>query len=640
MKTHLRRSVPAALAAASFGVFALAPNPGLRAANVTWTGNGADGNWDTPGNWNPDVPQDGDDLTFGASSRTTTTVQGSNSFGYRLSSLTFSTGAPAYTLAVNVPIVLDGAGIIGGNATFNVARFINLLGTASAGSATINHLGGNADSRGGLTNFEPGTTAGNAVITNAGGTANGASGGGTFFIDVGFPANPNMTLSTAGNATITSNGGTVSGAGGGFTTFQRNSTAGNATLITNGPTGSGSNGGFTEFTSNATGGTARAVTNFGGAFDISNLSTAGMTIGSIEGGGAHYLGSKNLQVGGNNLTTTVSGSILDGNRFGSGATGGSLTKEGTGTLILNTFSSSYTGGTTINGGVVQVLNGSALGSGPVTVNSVASLTFGNGSSFDTYNVGSIAGSGSISLGNSTLSTGGNNLSTTFSGSFGSASPSGHLIKTGSGTLTLEGSSSLRTVQVNGGTLAVNGSLNLGLAFFNNPLTVSSGARLAGSGSINRGVTLQPDGTLAPGNSVGTLTVAALELQAGSVLDYEFALATNDFVNIAEPSGLTLGGTAANPIEVNLFQEGTTAAFTTAGLYRLLGYNGAFTGDLDGLVVANPVAGLTYDFLDNPALGTIDLLIVGSPIPEPSTWALLLAAGAGSLGLAIRRRKVS
>jgi hypothetical protein len=94
-----------------------------------------------------------------------------------------------------------------------------------------------------------------------------------------------------------------------------NGTAGNATIITN-------NGGITGFENSATGGNARIITNAGGEFDITSLSTVGMTVGSIEGAGGFALGSKQLTVGSNNLSTDVSGVI-------SGA-GGSLVKVGTG----------------------------------------------------------------------------------------------------------------------------------------------------------------------------------------------------------------------------------------------------------------------------------------------------------------------
>ena len=88
-----------------------------------------------------------------------------------------------------------------------------------------------------------------------------------------------------------------------------------------------------------------------------------MTAGSIEGAGLYRLGSKALTVGGNNLSTAVSGIIADGG-FNSG---GSLVKVGTGTLTLS-GANTYTGGTTLNAGTIIVNNAQALGLGNVTVN--------------------------------------------------------------------------------------------------------------------------------------------------------------------------------------------------------------------------------------------------------------------------------
>jgi hypothetical protein len=51
-----------------------------------------------------------------------------------------------------------------------------------------------------------------------------------------------------------------------------------------------------------------------------------MTVGSIEGTGTYNLGSKQLIVGSNNLSTTLSGSIADSGL--GGGTGASLVKTG------------------------------------------------------------------------------------------------------------------------------------------------------------------------------------------------------------------------------------------------------------------------------------------------------------------------
>jgi autotransporter-associated beta strand protein/T5SS/PEP-CTERM-associated repeat protein len=155
--------------------------------------------------------------------------------------------------------------------------------------------------------------------------------------------------SSAGNSAIINNGG-----GPTLVSFTDTSTAGNATITTNG-------GAQTQFTSNSDGGNARFITNAGGTVDFSGssgpLGDGNISAGSIEGAGTYQLGTNRLIVGSNNLSTTVSGSILDGGTFG--GTDASLVKTGSGTLTLTgssniggnlTLCACGTGGVTISGG--------------------------------------------------------------------------------------------------------------------------------------------------------------------------------------------------------------------------------------------------------------------------------------------------
>src|SRR5215470_4880792 len=184
-----------------------------------------------------------------------------------------------------------------------------------------------------------------------------------------FTNNDNLNFnntSSAGNAVITNNNG-------GVLSFNNNSTAANAIIITNG-------GALTQFNDNSTGGNAQFIANAGGIVDFSN--TAGpandgnVSAGSIAGAGNYFLGSNQLTVGSNNLSTTVSGVISDCGptgfecSAGSDATGGGLTKIGSGTLTL-TGASTYTGDTNVNEGVLNV-TGSLVSA--VSVNQGGTLT--------------------------------------------------------------------------------------------------------------------------------------------------------------------------------------------------------------------------------------------------------------------------
>ena len=237
--------------------------------------------------------------------------------------------------------------------------------TSTAGNATIlNNNGG--------TIFNAQSNAGTAHITNR-------NGGGTEFGDQSSAASATIVnnnggftsfgqavgtdTATAGNANITNNSG-------GETAFNAFATAGNATIITN-------SGGATFFYDNSSGGNAQFITNGTGFVDFSE-SVGGrgvglITAGSIAGSGTYYIGVGNtLVVGSNNLSTEVSGVIADAPCGCRGAGFGNLEKVGSGTMILS-GDNTYTGTTTVNGGILQV-DGSIASSRLTTVNAGGALT--------------------------------------------------------------------------------------------------------------------------------------------------------------------------------------------------------------------------------------------------------------------------
>ena len=129
-----------------------------------------------------------------------------------------------------------------------------------------------------------------------------------------------------------------------------------------------------------------------------------MTAGSIAGAGTYFLGSKELTVGSNNLSTTVSGIIEDGGS--SGGVGGSLVKVGTGTLTL-TGTNTYTGGTTIMSGMLALGNDGTTGSIIGNVDAIGELEFDHSNTL--VFPGAISGSGSVAqIGSGTTILTGNN----------------------------------------------------------------------------------------------------------------------------------------------------------------------------------------------------------------------------------------
>jgi outer membrane autotransporter protein len=340
-----------------------------QAQDATWAGPG--NSWNVGGNWSSGTVPTGT-ATFSGSTPTSIAFFSSAS----IDTMLFTAGAPLYSFNIGAAhsLVIGGAGIVNNSSnapTFLMSPILSellFINGSTAGNAILTNSGIQA-----LTIFANSSTAGNATITNTNlgsTTFNGTSTAGNASItsaNGGFLSF--LDASTAGNATITTNGGGStsfninSNAGSaqivdnGTTSFNQASSAGNATIINNSvltfndTSSSGdatittNSGGTTSFAGTASGGLARFITNAGGTFDISGLSSNGTSAGSIEGGGSYVLGSKQLTVGGNGLSTEVSGTISGG--------GGSLVKVGAGALTLNA-DDNYTGGTTVAAGTLIV----------------------------------------------------------------------------------------------------------------------------------------------------------------------------------------------------------------------------------------------------------------------------------------------
>ncbi|KRE11525.1 hypothetical protein ASE66_23555 [Bosea sp. Root483D1] len=201
---------------------------------------------------------------------------------------------------------------------------------------------------------------------------------------------------------------------------------------------------------------------------------------------------------------------------------GTLSKMGAGVLTLSGVNS-YTGATWIQDGTLR------MGGAGVLPNQTA-VQISAGAIFDlngmTQTIGSLSGTGDVLLDGTTLTAGGNNSSTTFSGTISGA---GSLLKAGTGTLTLNGTNTYTSVtQVLGGRLVVDGSVA-------SPVIVMPGATLAGSGSV--GATTV-GGTLSPGNSPGTLTINGnLVMGVASTYIAEVQGTVSDRVNVTGTASL-------------------------------------------------------------------------------------------------------
>lgn len=475
-------------------------------------------------------------------------------------------------------------GLNGGIAsTINVAggTGIYTLGTgnqsiALASGGVINALNG-VFSLGGATivnNFGTINATNNAIDASFANSLSATlqSGSTTKGILLGSPGSDTFTIFGGANiagATFKGNGGsdTMILTGGGNGTFSLSSASNIQTLQAGGSgawTLTGSGGGFASVT--VTSGTLRMSTGAslsampslavnGGTFDLNGQS---QTVGALSGtGGAITLGSGTLTT--SSSTDTTLASIISGS--------GSLIKAGTGALALDGVQT-YSGGTIVNGGVLQIATGASLASGPLTINSGglaefdgsftntnATITVNSGGTLflrtagttplagsrvimagglldsDTSGVeislGSVEGAGTITLHNSAFTVGALNSDATLAANVTAA----QLNKIGTGTLTLTGSNTYTHggVSINAGTviLGATGSLNTdslnirtGGSFVAatsttiNALSFDSGTLAAASGAtlnFTNNVTFGGNGPLVFGSSTltGTITLAGV-----------------------------------------------------------------------------------------------------------------------------------
>lgn len=203
-------------------------------------------------------------------------------------------------------------------------------------------------------------------------------------------------------------------------------------------------GGTTYIGDTASGGTARFYMYGTGSLDISGLANSGTTVSLFGGSGDIFLGSKNLTFAGNSVVASFSGVIQDGGD--GGGTGGSLTKDGSASILTLSGTNTYTGGTAINGGTVVIGNDSALGTGDVTMASGANMFFAGG--YTVANNFGLTGNTYFNAGSGSAST----LSGIISDTGGTP---GALNKSGAGTLTLSGTNTYTGgTAINAGTLTV------------------------------------------------------------------------------------------------------------------------------------------------------------------------------------------
>ncbi len=377
-----------------------------------------------------------------------------------------------------------------------------------------------------------------------------------------------------------------------------------------------------------------------GTIEIGNASALGtgslsMAAGTTLSFNGDYTISNDIAITGDPYFTPPSGSTdsISG-VISNGSSAGTLEMNGAGTLVL-TGTNTYTGGTVISTGTLQLGAGGTSGSVIDNITDNGAIVFDRSNDLTYSNV--VSGSGSLTqqgAGKLTLTatntyTGGTAISagTLQLGSGGTGgsvkgdiddngalifdrsdkatyseviSGTGTLEQAGSGDLILTGTSTLTgATTVAAGTLSVNGSIA------SSPVTVDLGATLGGTGTVGP-TTVKPGGILSPGNSIGTIHVKGnLKLNSNSLYLVEVSPSVADE---------TLATGTAN-IAGKLVAEFQTGTYTAGTTYTLINSTGRRSGKFTSATTSNVPLGLTarvsYDAHD-----VFLTLLAGTPPPPP------------------------
>ena len=282
-----------------------------------------------------------------------------------------------------------------------------------------------------------------------------------------------------------------------------------------------------------------------GKFDISGT-TAGASIITLSGSGGVSLGAQTLTL--TDASGTLSGVLADGGL--SGGTGGGLTiAAGTETL---TGANTFTGLTTVKSGATLNLGaGGATGSlvGPVVDNGTLVLDRSNTLTF----AQSISGAGALD-------------------------------QVGTGTTVLDAVNPFAGLTtVSAGALEVGDAAHAGATLGGN-VVVGPGGTLMGHGTIAGSVT--NFGVVAPGGTIGTLTVGSYKQAVGGTLAIEVSPSAASMLNVLGPA--SLAGKLALTFDAGAYNSHIyeiVAGHPVTGTFSTVSQTGTPSGDTFGVFYA-------------------------------------------------------